>query len=273
MRKLNYVKIILDTLMVVVFTLLFNKMVLGIQFHEVAGLAIGVIILVHCGMNWKWIKGVTLKLFDKKLGMKTRIGFMVDLLLLISFITIIISGVFISKVVFAGLALEENHTFKFLHITVAYLTLVLAGVHIGLHWNWVKGIFKNIVKLPQKKIFNYLSKVIVIFILVFGIYCINSVGFLSKIAFVSPQVGGSESKIERQVGMRVETGSVNGNEVSLRQNQPPKAHGEQRGNVSAWGVITSYLGVISVFAIITVYIEKLFNVKRKKQWSVNKDNN
>lgn len=75
MKKIIYVKIILDILMVLVFTLLFNKMVLGMQFHEVAGLAIGAAVLVHCGLNWKWIKGVTLKLFNRKLPIKTRLGY------------------------------------------------------------------------------------------------------------------------------------------------------------------------------------------------------
>lgn len=41
MMKRNMIKFGIDFAMVVVFDLLFNKMVLGMAFHEIAGLAIG----------------------------------------------------------------------------------------------------------------------------------------------------------------------------------------------------------------------------------------
>ena len=54
--KKNYTKIVLDLLMAVTFVLLMNPRVLnGLPFHEVAGLVIGVAILTHIGLNYRWV--------------------------------------------------------------------------------------------------------------------------------------------------------------------------------------------------------------------------
>lgn len=50
--KKKYTKIVLDLLMAITFVLLMNPRVLdGLQFHEIAGLIIGVAILVHIGSH------------------------------------------------------------------------------------------------------------------------------------------------------------------------------------------------------------------------------
>jgi len=116
MKKINYLKFILSTVMVIIFTLLFNKMILGMTFHEVAGLIVGVLVLVHCGLNWRWIKAVTLKVFSNETTIKTKITYITDLLLLICVGVIIVTGIFISKVVFSGLGLGGGRALQGIHI-------------------------------------------------------------------------------------------------------------------------------------------------------------
>ncbi|OAO76476.1 hypothetical protein TAF16_2520 [Anoxybacillus flavithermus] len=54
MLKKNIVKIILDVSMAITFVLLMNPRVFnGLLFHEVAGLVIGVAVLVHIGLNYQ----------------------------------------------------------------------------------------------------------------------------------------------------------------------------------------------------------------------------
>lgn len=103
MKKINIIKISLDILMILIFALLFNKMVFsGQAFHEIAGLAIGLAFIIHKALNWKWLVQVTRNIFTGKISLRTRIGCVVDVLLLISMATIITSGVLISRVVFAS---------------------------------------------------------------------------------------------------------------------------------------------------------------------------
>jgi hypothetical protein len=286
MKKINYVKIILDITMVIVFTLLYNTRVLGMTFHEVAGLAIGAIILVHCGLNWKWIKGVTLKFFNKGTPFKTRLGYIVDLLLLINVIVIIVTGIFISKTLFSGLNFGGAHSYKFLHVASSYFSLILIGIHLGLHWNWVMIMFKRIVKLPEQKMFSYLSKALAVVVLVFGIYTMNSSAFLSRISPVGangvegkmriegrpsgesrPNVEGreaTEGNSAKAKGDQTDKGSFQKPGEGNFSGKPQNIKGGKGGSTSIISVITTQLGIISVFTIGTFYIEQVLS-KRKKR--------
>jgi len=276
-RKINYLKIVIDTLMVVIFVLLYNYLVLGMLFHEVVGLAIGAVILLHCGLNWKWIKGVTLKIFKSKLPIKTRIGYFLNILLLINVIIIIISGVLISKKLFPGFTLSGGKSLQVLHISLSYFCLLLIGIHVGLHWNWVMITFRKIFKITdKKKIYSYISKILMILVLTFGIYSAYSVNFVSKISITpvfssstSPSSGENEMKKGNFKSIEGADGSTQEKRKPMEgSNGSPQENGKSKGiglnNPSVLGVITSNLGVISLFSIITFYIEKLFS-KRKKE--------
>lgn len=254
--------------MAIVFTLLFNKMVLGMTFHEIAGLVIGAVVLVHCSLNFKWVKGVTLKIFDSKTKIKTRIGYILDILLLITVAVIIISGIFISKILFGGLGLSSTIFTKSLHITASYFALILIGVHVGLHWKWVMVTFKKMFKIPSKKIYNYISKVLVVLVLVFGIYSINSAGFISKLSL------NSSSKVESNIkagvkpssgehDMKPSDGNLSGNSLSTKGGSKGGSNGESNGDSNVFSVITQNLGIISTFSITVYYLEKLVKLRKK----------
>ena len=141
--KKNYIKIVLDILLAVTFVLLMNPRVLnGLPFHEIAGLVIGVAILVHVGLNYRWVIQTTKKIFSPKLPTKTRIGYLLNGLLLISMAAIIITGILISKYIFPNLA-TENHSIRGLHGFFADATVVLLGLHVALHWQWIMSICKR----------------------------------------------------------------------------------------------------------------------------------
>lgn len=280
MKKINYIKFSLDLIMALIFTLLFNKRIFGMSFHEIAGLVIGAIFLVHCGLNWKWIKGITLKFFNGKIPMKTRIGYILDIILLISIAVIIISGAFISKVVFVNLGLIHIQSFKVIHIFASYLSLMLIGIHLGLHWNWVMITFKKIFKIPQKKIFYYISKVMVVLVLAFGIYSFNSVGYISKLSinsapkmenrdkgqFKQSEGVDSNNVKEGKTSKDLQNGSNSNNKGDNYLENYPKNAGNKNGetNISSiLNAITLHLGVISVFSIVVYYLDKSINIRKK----------
>ena len=72
-KNIKYLKFSIDLVMGITFVLFFNKRVLGgLTFHEIAGLLIAVVFFTHIILNWKWIKNVTLKLFDRKLPLRAK---------------------------------------------------------------------------------------------------------------------------------------------------------------------------------------------------------
>ena len=103
--KKNTVKMLLDIVIIAILALLYNSHVTVLAFHEIAGLGLFGLFIIHCLLNIKWIIAVSKRFFSKPIAPKVRIGYIVNLLLLITFIFEIISGIFTSQILFPSFAL------------------------------------------------------------------------------------------------------------------------------------------------------------------------
>ena len=142
--KRSYVKLLIDIVMTVAVILLMTPRATGLRVHELGGLAIGVVFVAHALLNWKWIACMTGKFFTT-LPIKSRVNYCVDALLVVGFLLVVLSGMAIAKTIdFAWLPLPGNMMFwRMLHGSAALLTLIAAGVHVGLHWKWITCQFKR----------------------------------------------------------------------------------------------------------------------------------
>ena len=180
-KSKNILKIVLDVLMVLVFAVLYNKNALGgLSFHEIAGLAIAAVLVIHLVINRAWLKGVTKKLFNAKLPGRTRAAYIVDVLLLLAVAVIIVTGIMISKVVFAGVISTQINV-SGLHKTASYIALMLIGVHLGLSWNRVMTILKKLLHIPNKKALGAFATVCAIAVFALGSYNVVTTDYFSKI--------------------------------------------------------------------------------------------
>ena len=136
--KKNTFKIIFDVVLALGTVLLYKKNVLGLGFHELAGIAICVLFIVHHLINRKWIAAVTKNLFSKTTPVKTRIEYIVDVLLCLAFLGVLITGIGISKTYLSALAFLGNKG-KIWHFFFSGCALILTGIHVGLHWKWISG--------------------------------------------------------------------------------------------------------------------------------------
>lgn len=320
MKKINYIKFIIDLAMLITFTLFFNKMVLGMALHEIIGIAIGGVVLIHCGLNFRWIKAITLKLFSKDIKLRTRIVYILDVALLIDILAIIISGLSISRVVCPWLRLSWLPNLKGVHMFASYLILMIIGIHLGLHWKWVMNTFKNIFNIKESMVLTYIARVLVIMILAFGIYSFTSTNYLSRLSIISMNKEGMKpnlefNKDEENIEFKQDNDEVNDNndlssDTDKKENSKDNFEGEREKNYSneegmrgerpkdfnydkrnqnreefngksaesnlnmkgnstsnIFNVITSYLGVISLFTIIVYYLEKIIKKSAFKRKS------
>jgi hypothetical protein len=169
-KKRTVVKIVLDVLMIVVIALMYSKQALGLKFHEIGGLILIGVFFIHKGLNFEWIRRVTVKLF--KADGKTRLKWIVDALMLLGFLAVGVSGILISKIAFPGLSVQGG-PWKAIHYSCAALSLMLVGVHLGLHFNHVKGIFSRFVRLPR-----VIAVVLTAVILAYGVYGLAATSFV-----------------------------------------------------------------------------------------------
>lgn len=136
----------LDLFLVIIFLLLMEPKLTGLVLHELVGLAISLAFLTHIIFHWKWVVETTKKYF--KLNNRSRIKYILDILLFTGFITILISGLAISKTInFSWLNLGDDMVmWKNIHIASSYITILLIGVHVGLNWKWVMNTSKRLLK-------------------------------------------------------------------------------------------------------------------------------
>jgi len=141
---MNRTNLLIDLGIFAVFLVVANPNLTGLALHEWLGVALAGTLIVHLLLHWRWIVTVTQHLFRPLLH-DSRLQYMVDLLLFISFTTVMMSGLMISRIVlpFLGIALTRNPAWLPLHDLSANTTLALIAVHTALHWDWVVKTFKH----------------------------------------------------------------------------------------------------------------------------------
>ncbi len=109
-------------------------------FHETAGLALVLMAALHLALNWSCIIGMTRRLFKRGAALG-KINYFVDFLILVVFVLVIVSGLGISRMFdlsWLGFSESGRAGFRALHVSMAMILLALLGVHLGLHWDWVR---------------------------------------------------------------------------------------------------------------------------------------
>jgi len=141
---MNILKFFLSLTATIVMLLLMDpRSFYSLVFHEWAGLIIGIFFILHKILNWGWIKRVTL-LFFGSTTWRARMNYLLDIILLAGLVLMILSGIAISRTIdFSWLNLGGSPRFwRVIHTSSSLITLVLFGIHLGLHWAWVQRIFK-----------------------------------------------------------------------------------------------------------------------------------
>ena len=121
----------------------------GLQVHELLGLAVFGVMLVHLIAHWRWVVSVTKKVFES-VSSKAAFYYVIDAILLFSFTGIIITGLIISSLLSLSMQSQTYDFWRFLHVTVSYLTLVVVGLKLAIHWKWIVNTTKRKIFRTQK---------------------------------------------------------------------------------------------------------------------------
>ncbi|MCE5344304.1 MAG: DUF4405 domain-containing protein, partial [Eubacteriales bacterium] len=180
-RKTGW-KLLLDIIMAILLALMYSKRVLGgLPFHEIGGLALCGLFIIHKLLNFKWIEAVTIGLFSRRTPLRQKLFWVLDLLLLASFTFILVSGILISKVVFPNIGADAKANVKIWHYGISAFALVLTGIHTGLHMGWIRQRMGFLRKFPAA-LRQTLAVVLSVAVLAFGAYSVTSTAFLNWIA-------------------------------------------------------------------------------------------
>ena len=156
-RSINRSKLNLyiDLGMALFFAVVMEERFTGLHIHEILGLAIAAVLITHIILHWRWVVSIT-KTFFERFFHETRLNYVLNLALFIDVVIAIVSGVLVSRTLgwHFGLAGTTVFNMEIVHSVSSYLSLMLVGAHVALHWKWIithsrKYLIRN--PLPQHK--------------------------------------------------------------------------------------------------------------------------
>lgn len=204
----QHIKYCLDIIMTICFICIMKIMITGMMLHERLGIIILGLVIMHIVLNYKWIKGVALKIFDKKFNTVTKFSVVLNIVLAVLTILAVVSGVFVSVTMLRGITVGNRQLWAAIHKQSALLIFICISIHIGLHWKMIMFGFKNMFKLKNSSaIRGYLLRIVSIIIMLFGLLCLSNNSILQSMLRIN---SGSAHKEVTKVKVIAEYVSIMG---------------------------------------------------------------
>ena len=154
---------IIDMLMVLVLPILMAYSLIGENIHEVIGVCMLVVFIIHHVINRKWWTG----LFKGKYNAVRVLNTAVNLILAVYMILQPVSGILMSKYVLKEVTISgASGTLRTIHMTFAYWGFMLMSFHMGLH---VRAVSASLTKQMSKSMRAVFTTVFLL-ISVYGVY-------------------------------------------------------------------------------------------------------
>ncbi|MDR2179628.1 MAG: DUF4405 domain-containing protein [Synergistaceae bacterium] len=133
--------------------------------HEWIGIAVFILFVVHNAVNWRWYRG----LFRGKYDFRRMMNTAVNLLLLATMTALMISGMLLSRTVFAFMGFSGGMQIRQAHTLAAYWGLILIAVHVGMHWEMIMGVIARMTK-SARPVWTILMRTVTALIVIYGVY-------------------------------------------------------------------------------------------------------
>ncbi len=168
MKPKMMLKIGIDLAMAVLLLCQMAYMLIGEIEHEWTGTAMFVFFILHHVLNWRWYVNLT----KGRYTIARIFQVFVDFLILFCMLSLMISGIIMSREVFSWLPIDGSMAFaRILHMLASYWGFILMSIHLGLHWGIVTGILRRlggIAKKSQGRVYSL--RVFAMLICTCGIY-------------------------------------------------------------------------------------------------------
>jgi len=166
MKSKRIVRILADIGMTVVLLLLMAYSLIGERMHEWIGCSMFALFVIHHVLNIKWCRN----LFRGRYTPFRIVQTLLVALMLCSMIGSMVSGIVLSRHVFAALPIEGGSAWaRTVHMICAFWGFVIMSLHLGLHWNMMMGTGKKLFKKPSK-VRSWTARGIAFAIAAYGVY-------------------------------------------------------------------------------------------------------
>lgn len=157
---------IVDILLFILMLMEFSKVYLPPEVHEIIGICLIVLVIIHLILNRRYIKAIP----KGKYNLKRAIMLVINVAFMVVFALTCIFGLLSGQYVLTFMNIG-NLTTVYLHKILAYLSLLLLGLHLGINLNVL---FERIEK-------SNIVYAVYLIIFAFGIYSIIQLDFLNHL--------------------------------------------------------------------------------------------
>ena len=151
-------KIFTDFLMLIILLLLMPYSLIGEKPHEVLGVVMFALFVLHQILNRNWYKSLKFGKFNRDRILTAAVNFLILLLMILQFA----SGVLLSNHLFVFDFYEGIGTARLVHLAISYWLFILMAIHLGFHFKLLKTQLKINSVTPLKILFGAVS--------IYGVY-------------------------------------------------------------------------------------------------------
>lgn len=159
---------ILNIVMTVLLLLIMDYRFIGNSLHEIGGVVFALLFIFHNVLNRRWYD----VFFKGRQSLRRVVMTIVNLILVITMITVFVTGALISATVFAPLDIRSRSLFVHdLHQGAAFVSFILIAIHLGMHWEILMAKLKNWLHIDTSRLsWVITSRIVSIVVIIYGIY-------------------------------------------------------------------------------------------------------
>ena len=138
------IKLYVDIFLLIGFVLVNMPQSTGIPVHEWASFIFIIPLMIHIILDWNWVVSVTKRMFGRLPG-EVRANHIIDLLIFVMMVLALFTGAIISEAALPamGISITIDPFWESMHDLTANLTMLLIGIHLAMHWKWIKNAFSK----------------------------------------------------------------------------------------------------------------------------------
>ena len=152
MKRLRLLLVLDTTLLIALAILMVPRSSLGL--HEWLGLAVVAAVILHLLFAWQWMS-TALQRLGAKGAWRLRVNILLNVLLFITFVVTLYSGVMASVIAVPALGIvmpDNTEGWKRLHNEWSDYLQLLAGLHLAMNWGWIVGtVRRQLLKRPNAR--------------------------------------------------------------------------------------------------------------------------
>jgi hypothetical protein len=161
------VRLIIDLAMTIFLLYAMAYRITGDVAHEWIGIAMIALFIAHNAVNWRWYRS----LFVGKYNLRRILNTVINLLLLAMTAVLLISGVLLSRKVFAFMRFSGGMRIRQAHTAAAYWGLILIAVHVGTHWEMIMSAVRKMAKITEvRPVWTIIMRTVTALIVIYGVY-------------------------------------------------------------------------------------------------------